>query len=229
MPEVVVLVPPAGLAHLSALVFCSLRISLLRSPRAGVKYRLRGFARALKFSSVLAAISCLLILLFQFNARLAADPDPLLEGTIAPFEWAREALLLRRVSSWSVRTLLDAFVNKHDQALTERLLLGMGLPFIIIFSKFQGARILTHDLGGDGNESFEAGEGLSRPVCVGEASGIFSRVFHHGTGNVCWKSGLLDDSEGRIQALLLTFVRSTTVPLASTASSLDRIRFALHT
>ena len=58
--------------------------------RTGTKYRIGGFNRFLKLVSVLAALSCLLIVLFQFNARLAADPNPLLNGKIAPFEWARE-------------------------------------------------------------------------------------------------------------------------------------------
>lgn len=78
------------MAHLTAVVFCSWRISYLQRRRTGTKYRIGGFNRFLKLVSVLAALSCLLIVLFQFNARLAADPNPLLNGKIAPFEWARE-------------------------------------------------------------------------------------------------------------------------------------------
>ena len=58
------------------------------------KFHLHGMARAMKFSAVIASLGCLLIVLFQFNARLAANPDIFLNGNIAPFEWAGDATLL---------------------------------------------------------------------------------------------------------------------------------------
>ena len=39
-------------------------------------------------TGIAAAAVCLLVELFQLNARIAADPSPLMEGDIAPFEWA---------------------------------------------------------------------------------------------------------------------------------------------
>ena len=39
-------------------------------------------------TAIAAAALCLLVELFQLNARIAADPSPLIEGDIAPFEWA---------------------------------------------------------------------------------------------------------------------------------------------
>lgn len=94
----------AGVAHLTAVVFCAWRISYLRKSRTGTKYRFGGFNRFLKLVSVLIALACLLIVLFQFNARLAADPNPLLDGKIAPFEWAREFPWLERLTygSWKL-------------------------------------------------------------------------------------------------------------------------------
>lgn len=82
------------MAHLTAVILCSWRIAYLRQARTGTKYRIGGFNRFLKLISVLIALANLLIVLFQFNARLAADPNPLLDGKIAPFEWARKPLPL---------------------------------------------------------------------------------------------------------------------------------------
>jgi hypothetical protein len=39
-------------------------------------------------SAIVASLVCLLVELFQLNARIAADPTPLIQGNIAPFEWA---------------------------------------------------------------------------------------------------------------------------------------------
>ena len=70
------------------MVLCILRLTYLHRDRSVPKYYLKGFARVLKFSAVIASLGCLLVVLSQFNARLAADPGPLLKGKIAPFEWA---------------------------------------------------------------------------------------------------------------------------------------------
>jgi hypothetical protein len=43
---------------------------------------------AVQGTAIAAAALCLLVELFQLNARIAADPSPLIEGDIAPFEWA---------------------------------------------------------------------------------------------------------------------------------------------
>ena len=39
-------------------------------------------------TAIAAAAACLLIVLFQLNARIATDPLPLVSGSVAPFEWA---------------------------------------------------------------------------------------------------------------------------------------------
>ena len=90
--------PLVGVAHLTAVVFCAWRISYLRRDRTGTKYRIGGWNRLLKLLSVLISLACLLIVLFQFNARLAADPNPLLDGKIAPFEWTRKLVLPQSAS-----------------------------------------------------------------------------------------------------------------------------------
>lgn len=72
-------------------MLCIVRISYLQKDRTGPKYHLNGLSRFLKLVSVLTSLACLLVVLFQFNARLAADPNPLLDGKIAPFEWARKS------------------------------------------------------------------------------------------------------------------------------------------
>jgi len=52
------------------------------------RYRLQTIPRIMQGTGIAAAAVCLLVELFQLNARIAADPSPLMEGDIAPFEWA---------------------------------------------------------------------------------------------------------------------------------------------
>ncbi len=51
-------------------------------------------------SAIVASLVCLLVELFQLNARIAADPTPLIQGDIAPFEWAGKFLALNVVYGW---------------------------------------------------------------------------------------------------------------------------------
>jgi hypothetical protein len=50
--------------------------------------RVQGVARAVQCSAIVAAVLCLLVVLFQLNGRIASDPGPLIQGDVAPFEWA---------------------------------------------------------------------------------------------------------------------------------------------
>ena len=52
------------------------------------RYRLQSVPRIMQGTAIAAVALCLLVELFQLNARIAADPTPLLDGDIAPFEWA---------------------------------------------------------------------------------------------------------------------------------------------
>ncbi len=81
----------AGSAFVTAIVLCALRIAFLRRSNRFPKYRLRGVARAVKCSAIVAALSNLLIVAFQVNARIASDASAFVTGTIAPFEWAGAA------------------------------------------------------------------------------------------------------------------------------------------
>ena len=51
-------------------------------------FGLQGLARGMQCSAIVAALVCLLVVLFQLNGRIAADPGPLIQGDVAPFEWA---------------------------------------------------------------------------------------------------------------------------------------------
>ena len=48
----------------------------------------QGLPRIMQGSAIVAALVCLLVVLFQLNGRIAADPGPLIQGDVAPFEWA---------------------------------------------------------------------------------------------------------------------------------------------
>ena len=50
--------------------------------------RRQGLARVVQCSAIVASLVCLLVVLFQLNGRIAADPAPLIQGDVAPFEWA---------------------------------------------------------------------------------------------------------------------------------------------
>ena len=55
----------------------------------------QGLARVVQCSAIVASLVCLLVVLFQLNGRIAADPAPLIQGDVAPFEWAGETLSSR--------------------------------------------------------------------------------------------------------------------------------------
>ena len=48
----------------------------------------QGLPRIMQGSAIVASLVCLLVVLFQLNGRIAADPGPLIQGGVAPFEWA---------------------------------------------------------------------------------------------------------------------------------------------
>ena len=60
----------------------------LSAPPWGAACRRQGLARAVQCSAIAASLVCLLVVLFQLNGRIAADPAPLIQGDVAPFEWA---------------------------------------------------------------------------------------------------------------------------------------------
>lgn len=83
-----VVVLRAGTAHLCAVLLTTARLVFVRRRCRLQPYRMHGLARVMQCSAVVAALVCLLVELFQLNARIAADPTPLIQGDIAPFEWA---------------------------------------------------------------------------------------------------------------------------------------------
>lgn len=87
-----------GSAHLTAACLCAARLAqLLR--RRSPQFRLLGASRAAHAAAAALSGGCLLVVLFQLNARLAADPTPLVSGRAAPFEWASYSLGLL---SWAL-------------------------------------------------------------------------------------------------------------------------------
>ncbi|KAK9802963.1 hypothetical protein WJX72_012534 [[Myrmecia] bisecta] len=75
-----------GVAHVVAILLCVARICYLHSRRV-LTFRLRGRARLVHCAAILLALACLLIVLFQLNARIAADTMEYIAGDITPFEW----------------------------------------------------------------------------------------------------------------------------------------------
>lgn len=78
---------------MTAIILTCWRISQLRQKHSVALYHLRGWSRILNATEIAASLSCLLIVLFQLNARIATDPLPLVSGGVAPFEWAGKASL----------------------------------------------------------------------------------------------------------------------------------------
>ncbi len=78
----------AGTAHICAVLLTIARLLFVRRRCRYQPYRLHGLARVMQCSAIVASLVCLLVELFQLNARIAADPTPLIQGDIAPFEWA---------------------------------------------------------------------------------------------------------------------------------------------
>lgn len=58
-------------------------------------YHLRRWSRLFNGTAIAASAVCLLIVLFQLNARIATDPLPLITGGLAPFEWAGRFVCLQ--------------------------------------------------------------------------------------------------------------------------------------
>ena len=95
------------MAHVTAVLLSSWRIAQLRQKHSVALYHLRGWSRFFTGTAIAASLACLLIVLFQLNARIATDPLPLVSGNVAPFEWAGEHLQSSLVSAWSASCLCD--------------------------------------------------------------------------------------------------------------------------
>ena len=81
----------AGTAHIVAVLLVLSRLAFVLGGCRFRRYRLQSMPRIMQCTGIVAAVACLLVELFQLNARIAADPSPLINGDIAPFEWAGEA------------------------------------------------------------------------------------------------------------------------------------------
>ena len=77
-----------GTAHLTAIVLCSARLAAGLRPTRSPRLRLSGAARVVQGGAVALSALCMLVVLLQLNARIAADSLPLTSGAAAPFEWA---------------------------------------------------------------------------------------------------------------------------------------------
>ena len=84
----------AGTAHIVAVLLVLSRLAFVLGGCRFRRYRLRSIPRIMQCTGIAAAAVCLLVELSQLNARIAADPSPLMNGDIAPFEWAGEAVNL---------------------------------------------------------------------------------------------------------------------------------------
>ena len=78
----------AGTAHIVAILLVLARLAFILGGCRFRRYRLQSVPRIMQGTAIAAVALCLLVELFQLNARIAADPTPLLDGDIAPFEWA---------------------------------------------------------------------------------------------------------------------------------------------
>ena len=78
----------AGTAHIVAILLVLARLAFILGGCRFRRYRLQSIPRIMQGTAIAAVALCLLVELFQLNARIAADPTPLLDGDIAPFEWA---------------------------------------------------------------------------------------------------------------------------------------------
>ena len=78
----------AGTAHIVAILLVLSRLTSILGGCRFRKYRLQSVPRIMQGTAIAAVALCLLVELFQLNARIAADPTPLLDGDMAPFEWA---------------------------------------------------------------------------------------------------------------------------------------------
>ena len=95
----------AGTAHIVAVLLVLSRLAFVLGGCRFRRYRLQSIPRIMQCTGIAAAAVCLLVELFQLNARIAADPSPLINGDIAPFEWAGEASSL--CPSWAGQCALS--------------------------------------------------------------------------------------------------------------------------
>lgn len=136
----------AGTAHIVAVLLTTARLVFVRRRCRFQPYRLHGLARVMQCSAIVAALVCLLVELFQLNARIAADPTPLIQGNIAPFEWAGkippvcafiQARVMTRIS-W-----LTATCHILQTALVSPGVLISTLPNLEILTKLNGVKSCT--------------------------------------------------------------------------------------
>ncbi|CAL8468910.1 g8451 [Coccomyxa elongata] len=117
-----------GTAHVCAVLLTIARLLFVRRQCRYQPYRLHGLARVMQCSAIVASLVCLLVELFQLNARIAADPTPLIQGDIAPFEWAEYAL---SAVTWLLFTV--AFICELDRFVPHRTWL-LRFPILLIFA-----------------------------------------------------------------------------------------------
>jgi hypothetical protein len=103
-----------GTAHICAVLLTISRLLFIRRRCRYRQHRMHGAARILQCSAIVASLICLLVELFQLNARIAADPSPLIQGDVAPFEWAGVLIFivsqcLGRLGRWKM-PIITAFI-----------------------------------------------------------------------------------------------------------------------
>ena len=112
----------AGTAHIVAILLVLSRLAFVLGGCRFRRYRLQSIPRIMQCTGIAAAAVCLLVELFQLNARIAADPSPLINGDIAPFEWAGEAFVfhLASVGQWFCLVHLHNASCTFEPALKSR-------------------------------------------------------------------------------------------------------------
>ena len=102
----------AGVAHVTGIILCIIRIILSRQSKGAEKYRLNSTARFVHVCAAIAAAANLLLVLFLLNGRIAADTILVVHGHVAPFEWVGEC-----------STNPDALLQTHVQVCMQLPLL----------------------------------------------------------------------------------------------------------
>ncbi|CAK0780401.1 hypothetical protein CVIRNUC_005040 [Coccomyxa viridis] len=117
-----------GTAHIVAILLVLARLAFILGGCRFRRYRLQSVPRIMQGTAIAAVALCLLVELFQLNARIAADPTPLLDGDIAPFEWAEYAL---SIATWVV--LLGDLIVELNCYVKQRTWL-VRFPILFIFA-----------------------------------------------------------------------------------------------
>lgn len=136
----------AGTAHIVAVLLVLSRLAFVLGGCRFRRYRLQSIPRIMQCTGIVAAVVCLLVELFQLNARIAADPSPLINGDIAPFEWAGEALTpahSRAGQSFSMVCLREAKIVDTLCLISDA---GLGMRLQSIFCQLSHGQCLLWTL-----------------------------------------------------------------------------------